>query len=54
MPKEDLKKIARWMAYVYAPIVLLIAGVFILVEYRAHELEKENADLTSTRAMLHN
>lgn len=31
------------MAYVYAPIALLIIGVFLLVEYRAHELRKLGA-----------
>lgn len=45
MPKEDLKKIVRWMTYVYAPIVLLIIGVFLLVEYRAHELTKLNTEV---------
>lgn len=40
------------MAYVYAPIALLIIGVFLLVEYRAHELAKLNADLVPT-ATLH-
>lgn len=52
MSKEDIRKIIRWIGYVYAPIVLLIIGVFLLVEYRAHELAKLNADVTTPEKIL--
>jgi hypothetical protein len=40
MKKDDWLKIAKWTAYIYAPIALLIIGVFLLAEYRAKLLEK--------------
>lgn len=33
MEKEDWKKIIRWAGYVYLPIILLIIGIFILIEW---------------------
>ena len=46
MPKEDMRKLVRWFAYVYAPMALLIVGVLVLVEYRAHQLAKQNVEVT--------
>ena len=46
MPKEDINKIVRWIGYVYAPIFLLIIGIFLLVEYRAHEIAKLDTQST--------
>jgi hypothetical protein len=34
MQKEDWMKLAKWFGYVYAPIVLLVLGIFLLVQYQ--------------------
>ena len=39
MNKEDYLKIARWIGYVYAPIFVLVIGIFLYVEYRNREIE---------------
>jgi hypothetical protein len=38
MQKEDWKRIAKWMGFVYAPIILLIIIVFLAVEYHEYQL----------------
>lgn len=38
MEKEDWKKIIRWAGYVYLPIILLIIGIFILVEWNYYNI----------------
>lgn len=47
MPKDDLLKIVKWIGYIYTPIVILIIGIFILVEYREHELSKLRSQTAS-------
>lgn len=51
MEKEDWKKIIRWAGYVYIPIILLIIGIFILVEWNydnISSLQQEGEVATGT------
>ena len=40
MKPEDWKRIGKWMLFAYLPVVILVIAVFILVQYREHELQK--------------
>jgi hypothetical protein len=39
MTPEDYKKIAKWVALVYAPIALLIVGIFFLVQWQSKKVD---------------
>jgi hypothetical protein len=56
MQKEDWQRVIKWMGYVYLPIILLIAMVFVLVEWNAYKIHNATSALiessrvaTSTR-----
>jgi hypothetical protein len=38
MQKEDWQRIAKWIGWVYLPIVILAVLVFLLVEWNAYRL----------------
>lgn len=48
MQKEDWLRIAKWMGYVYLPIILLIIGIFILIEWNYHKIATLQPDNTLT------
>ncbi len=48
MEKEDLRKIIKWVGYVYLPIVLLIVGIYLFVQYREYEIAKAQSGKAST------
>ena len=33
MQREEWLRIAKWVGYVYAPIVLLVVGIFIYITW---------------------
>lgn len=37
MEREDIKNIMKWTGYVYAPIIILVVAIYLLVQYRLHE-----------------
>jgi len=39
MEKEDWLRVAKWIGYVYLPIVLLIAGIFLLVQWQSKKVD---------------
>lgn len=41
MKKEDWQRIAKWIGWVYLPIVILAALVFLLVEWNAYRLSHD-------------
>ena len=40
MQKEDWQRIAKWIGWVYLPIIILAAVVFVLVEWNSIKLEE--------------
>lgn len=45
MEKDDWKRVARLIGYVYLPIVLLVIGIFILIQYQSMKIGKLQKDL---------
>jgi hypothetical protein len=39
MEGEDLKRVMKWVGYVYIPIIITFAAVYLLVQYRLRAIE---------------
>jgi hypothetical protein len=39
MEGDDIKKVMKWVGYVYIPIITIFIGVYFLVQYRLHKIE---------------
>jgi asparagine N-glycosylation enzyme membrane subunit Stt3 len=39
MEGEDLKSVMKWVGYVYIPVIIIFAAVYLLVQYRLREIE---------------
>ena len=40
MQKEDWRRVAKMIGYVYLPIVLLVIGIFLLVQFQSSRIKK--------------
>jgi hypothetical protein len=45
MPEEEKRRLARLAAYVYIPIALLFAAIFLIVEFYLARLEHDRASM---------
>jgi Na+/H+ antiporter NhaC len=39
MQGEEMKKVMKWIGYVYIPIIVIFAAVYLFVQYRLHKIE---------------
>ncbi len=39
MQGEEIKRVMKWIGYVYLPIIIIFAAVYLFVQYRLHEIE---------------
>jgi phosphotransferase system glucose/maltose/N-acetylglucosamine-specific IIC component len=53
MEGEDLKRVMKWVGYVYVPIIIIFAAVYLFVQYRLRGIEDlqektQSSSLTET------
>ncbi len=38
MEGKDIRNVIKWTGYIYAPIIMLFVAIYLLVQYRLHEI----------------